>query len=242
MAAGRSASPFLHFLPDQHLDGGPVQLLPSRLADLPVQYPAPQGVFHLVVSKDHELKRVFLSVRAFLRMVLDPHRRAWEPEVLDDLGGNLLSSVDDGRAGVIRKLRADYNSGILVLLGKVEADAALRADSSYAPVWVDVVGGQVHRYSRCQPAPSFRHIAVISASQQPGNSGASRYHLVPAAPTATCGGIDPRDLALGRSVLDRTRFFHGRVFEQASICLRGYGPTSLRGAVDVVGVDSATTH
>ena len=64
--------------------------------------------------------------------------------MLDNLGSDLLDSVDDGRAGVIGKLRADYECGIPILLREIEADAAPRADFGYAPVRVDVVGSQVN--------------------------------------------------------------------------------------------------
>jgi hypothetical protein len=133
---------FLYFVPDQQLDGGTVQPLPGRLANLLVQIPAPQGAFHLVVIEDHEVERLLLSVRGILlRAVLDPHRRAREPEMLDDLGGDLLGSVHDGDAGVIGKLGADHDGGIPILLGEVQADAATGADADYTPVWVYVVGG-----------------------------------------------------------------------------------------------------
>lgn len=129
-------------MPDQQLDGGTVQPLPGRLADLLVQIPAPQGASHLVVIEDHEVKRLLLSVRGILpRAVLDPHRRAREPKMLNDLGGDLLGGVDDGGAGVIGKLGADYDGGIPILLGEVQADAATGADSDYAPVRVYVVRG-----------------------------------------------------------------------------------------------------
>jgi hypothetical protein len=79
--------------------------------------------------------------------MFDPHRRAWEPEVLDDLGGDLFGSVEDGRAGIIGKLGADYDSSIPVLLREVQADAAPRVDFGYALVRVNVIGGQVHQCS-----------------------------------------------------------------------------------------------
>jgi hypothetical protein len=161
MTTERSVPPFLHFLPDQRLDGGTVQSLSSRLADLLVRYPAPQGGFHLVVSEGHQVERLPLSVRGLLRMVFDSHRRAREPEVPDNLGGDLLGSVDDACAGVVGKLRADYDGGIPVLLGEVQTNAATGADFGYAPVRVYIIGGQVHQYSSCcRSAPSFRHIAV----------------------------------------------------------------------------------
>jgi hypothetical protein len=129
-------------VPDQQLDGGTVQPLPGRLADLLVQIPAPQGAFGLVVIEEHEVKRLLLSVRGiFLRAVLDPHRRAREPEMLDYLGGDLRGSVDDGGAGVIGKLGADYDGGIPILLGEVQSDAATGADADYTPVRVYIVGG-----------------------------------------------------------------------------------------------------
>ena len=61
--------------------------------------------------------------------------------MLDDLGGDLLGSVDNGGAGVIGKLGADHDGGVPILLGEVQADAATRADSDYAPVRVYIVGG-----------------------------------------------------------------------------------------------------
>jgi hypothetical protein len=61
--------------------------------------------------------------------------------MLDDLGGDLLGSVDDGGAGVIGKLGADYDGGVPIVLGEVKADAATGASSDYAPVRVYIVGG-----------------------------------------------------------------------------------------------------
>ncbi len=82
--------------------------------------------------------------------------------MLDDLGGDLLGGVGDGNAGVIGEFGADHNGGIPVFCGEVEADAAPGVHLGCAPVRVDVVGGQVHQYSRWEPSLSLCRIAAMA--------------------------------------------------------------------------------
>ena len=60
----------------------------------------------------------------------------------DNLRGQLLRGVGDGRAPVVGQLRADDYGGVLFLFGQVDAHAAPTGPRRR----VDVVTGEVHKY------------------------------------------------------------------------------------------------
>ena len=65
----------------------------------------------------------------------------------DDLRRDVLGRPGHGDAGVLQQLRADNYRCVLLLFGKVDADAAARAYAAHALEGVDIVGRQTQKLS-----------------------------------------------------------------------------------------------